>query len=144
MRIFIYPSAPDCANLGDVAMLQIALERLRELWPGASFSVLMRAPEAFKNHYPGVKLVSARGCKYWLRQNASRRPGFLFPLRKEIIGDIADIYQADSRKGGSYNRYHQPHAEKEKYCDDSIRQGKTNGQGKSQESLEPDIDYHGD
>ena len=96
MRIFIYPSAPDCANLGDVAMLQIALERLRELWPGASFSVLMRAPEAFKNHCPGVKLVSARGCKYWLRQNASRRPGFLFPLRKHQVQEFAEaLFSSD-------------------------------------------------
>ena len=68
MRIFVYPSAADCANLGDLAMLQIAMERLKALWPDASFSILMRVPAEFEVHFPGAKPVPMRGCKCCLKR----------------------------------------------------------------------------
>src|SRR5690242_14160498 len=66
MKIFIYPGSASCANLGDVAMLQIAVERLRARWPRAEISVLTRSPAQLAVHCPGVKPVSWRGCKRWL------------------------------------------------------------------------------
>jgi colanic acid/amylovoran biosynthesis protein len=77
MRIFIFPSAPHCDNLGDVAMLQIAIRRLKELWPATSFQVLTDTPQALKIHCPGVEPVPMRGCKHWLM--AGVLPRLLFP-----------------------------------------------------------------
>jgi len=57
MRIFILPGTIDCSNWGDLAMLQIALQRLQSLWPAASFHVLTDAPDKLKIHCPGAGTV---------------------------------------------------------------------------------------
>jgi colanic acid/amylovoran biosynthesis protein len=77
MRILVYPGTPDCANFGDLAMLQIALERLRLIWPEASFYVLTNAPDQLSLHCPGIQPVPLRGSRCWLRVGSL--PEGLFP-----------------------------------------------------------------
>jgi colanic acid/amylovoran biosynthesis protein len=45
LRILVEPTADELLNAGDAAMLQIALERLRALWPDSSLEVVTDAPE---------------------------------------------------------------------------------------------------
>jgi colanic acid/amylovoran biosynthesis protein len=65
-RIFVLPGTLDCGNWGDVAMLQVALRRLRAHWPAAEFHVLTSAPDKLRRHCPEVLPVIWRGGKRWL------------------------------------------------------------------------------
>jgi polysaccharide pyruvyl transferase WcaK-like protein len=76
MRIFIVPGTPDCANLGDLAMLQAAQVRLRALWPDASFLILTRDAARLRIHCPDARGIPWAGLKYWLRVKALPRRFF--------------------------------------------------------------------
>lgn len=52
MRFLIENGSNDLNNLGDIAMLQVCLERLREHWPGARLDVITRDPAALGQHLP--------------------------------------------------------------------------------------------
>jgi colanic acid/amylovoran biosynthesis protein len=65
MRILVDPGTPTCTNMGDVAMLQVAVGRLRELWPTAVISVLTNAPERLQAYCPGVESVPEAGRRAW-------------------------------------------------------------------------------
>jgi colanic acid/amylovoran biosynthesis protein len=77
MRILIYSGTGDGSNLGDLAMLQTTVARLRKLWPAARLQLLSTGSKIFKLHCPGVELVPMRGCRRWFRVGAL--PGWLFP-----------------------------------------------------------------
>ncbi len=68
MRILIEPGSYSCLNVGDVAMLQVALERLRELWPAATFRVISRAPERLMRVAPEVQPIASEDRTAWLRR----------------------------------------------------------------------------
>jgi colanic acid/amylovoran biosynthesis protein len=65
MRILVEPSGYKLGNLGDVAMLQVTVARLRELWPDASIQVFTRQPEALAKFCPGTVAVNAAGRSLW-------------------------------------------------------------------------------
>src|SRR5436189_3237608 len=97
MRIFIVPGTPDCANLGDLAMLQAGQARLQALWPDASFLILTRDPARLKVHCPDALGIRWAGLKYWFRVKALPRRFFPqvppetrreFPLRWKSIGGL--------------------------------------------------------
>ncbi len=60
-RILIDPGSHHLLNAGDVAMLQVCVERLRESWPGARVDVLTTAPELLAELCPGVTPLPAAG-----------------------------------------------------------------------------------
>lgn len=60
-RILIDPGSHHLLNAGDVAMLQVCVERLRETWPGARIDVLTTAPELLAELCPGVTPLPATG-----------------------------------------------------------------------------------
>lgn len=64
------PSTFDCRNMGDVAMLQVAIQRLRGLWPSARIHVLTDAPEALAVHCPGAAPLSNSGRREWFSDRA--------------------------------------------------------------------------
>jgi polysaccharide pyruvyl transferase WcaK-like protein len=66
VRILVEPSAHGMVNLGDIAMLEVATARLRELWPNASMGVITDAPDRVTAHCPGTVPVSAAGRRLWL------------------------------------------------------------------------------
>lgn len=72
MRIFVENGTYALENLGDIAMLQAALERLRGLWPEASFDVLTTSPERLRSFCPGARPIPAAGAWQWAR--ASKLP----------------------------------------------------------------------
>ena len=65
-RIFVEPGSHDVLNLGDIAMLQVCVERLRSALPGASIGVITSAPERLARHVPGVEPIPAAGMYEWL------------------------------------------------------------------------------
>lgn len=77
MRVLIYPGGSNTENIGDLAMLMTALERLKCLWPDARYQLLADVPESFILDCPEVEAIPVRGCKRWFRVNAL--PRFLFP-----------------------------------------------------------------
>lgn len=83
MRIFVLPGAPTCDNLGDLGMLQVALERLGRRWPDARIEVLTRDPAGLGEHCPNVEPVPWTGRNRWLKLQAL--PGSVFGrVRPEI------------------------------------------------------------
>ena len=55
----------ELGNLGDVAMLQITVQRLRDHFPGASIDVITRDPAALARHCPSARAVPYDGRQLW-------------------------------------------------------------------------------
>jgi polysaccharide pyruvyl transferase WcaK-like protein len=65
LRILIDPGSYSCLNMGDVAMLQVAVRRLHALWPAASIDVVTDAPERLATYCFGTVPVPASGRRAW-------------------------------------------------------------------------------
>ncbi len=79
MRILLDPGTFDCANMGDVAMLQVAVERVRGLWPTAEVHVLTEHEAALAYHCPEAKPAPHEGRRIWLSDHVP-----LGPLRRLV------------------------------------------------------------
>lgn len=55
MRIVVIPPTLNCTNLGDLALMSVAVRRLSALWPDATIRILTRDPVALKIHCPGAR-----------------------------------------------------------------------------------------
>ena len=58
--------AAEYKNLGDVAMLQVAVARLLRLWPTASIEVLTESPSNLARYCPGARPLPRAGCMCWV------------------------------------------------------------------------------
>jgi polysaccharide pyruvyl transferase WcaK-like protein len=58
VRILIDQSGYDLLNIGDVAMLQSCVMRLRRQWPGADIMVIAHAPGRLACYCPGTTAIS--------------------------------------------------------------------------------------
>jgi colanic acid/amylovoran biosynthesis protein len=54
-----------CANMGDVAMLQVAVQRLQEQMPQATIEVMTEDPGALALYCPDARPVSCEGRRIW-------------------------------------------------------------------------------
>ncbi len=90
MNIFVLPGSLHGDNFGDVAMLQVALARLKKIWPGAALHVLTEDPVRLKQFCPVTEPVAWLGFYRWLAASTLPRPFFpdipgkirrQFPLR---------------------------------------------------------------
>ena len=70
MRILVDSCSYTGQNVGDLAMLRVAVSRLRQLWPDASIQVITDAPQAVAAQSGSVEPVPVRG-----RRKAVTRPG---------------------------------------------------------------------
>ena len=61
MNILIDSCSYNCQNVGDLAMLIVAVSRLRELWPDASIRIITNAPDRISKHCGDVGTVPVRG-----------------------------------------------------------------------------------
>jgi polysaccharide pyruvyl transferase WcaK-like protein len=84
MRIVIDSGSYHSLNIGDVAMMQAAIERLRELWPAASIAVVTNAPRTLALHCPGTQPVPLAGRVAFLTDRWLGRADRLLPAR---VGD---------------------------------------------------------
>ena len=66
IQIFVDNSGYHLLNMGDVAMLQAALTRLRRLWPQADVHIITIAPERLARYCPQAQPLSTSGRLPWL------------------------------------------------------------------------------
>jgi polysaccharide pyruvyl transferase WcaK-like protein len=65
MHVLIESGTRNCGNMGDVAMLQVAVQRLAALWPGASVSAFTDDAAALARHCPRALPVLETGRDAW-------------------------------------------------------------------------------
>jgi len=58
--------AAEYKNMGDVAMLQVAVARLLSLWPAARIEVLTESPANLARFCPGATPLARAGCTCWV------------------------------------------------------------------------------
>ena len=80
VRILIDGLEHSLTNMGDVAMLQVAVARLRRCWPDVSIDAIVDAPERLKRYCPGVRPIAWRGYRTWLSEN-----------RMQSVRDFTDV-----------------------------------------------------
>lgn len=73
MRIVIETAlnrgAAEYLNVGDVSMLQVAVRRLRRLWPAAVISVLTDSREGLERACPGAQALMRAGRDRWIGES---------------------------------------------------------------------------
>ena len=75
MRILVEPGCFDCLNMGDVAMLQVLVNRLHELWPNATIQVPADLPEErLLAHCPTAQPIDAVGRYIWFQDGCLFSP----------------------------------------------------------------------
>ena len=79
MRILIDSCSYTAQNIGDLAMLTVAVSRLRELWPDASIQVITGAPDNIKRLCPDVETIPVSGRQLVLQQRLLGRFERLLP-----------------------------------------------------------------
>jgi colanic acid/amylovoran biosynthesis protein len=92
-RILIDQSGYDLLNVGDVAMLQSCVIRLRRLWPDADIMVICHAPERLASYCPGTTAIGQTLAGLPLLRMLPRRPR----LAAEQAWKMAAPYFARSR-----------------------------------------------
>jgi colanic acid/amylovoran biosynthesis protein len=66
LQILVEPSDYVLRNVGDMAMLQTAMARLTELWPGARIRVLTDDPEGLQRFCPDIEPLPTLGRSWWI------------------------------------------------------------------------------
>jgi colanic acid/amylovoran biosynthesis protein len=98
-RILVDCGDYSCGNLGDVAMLQVALRRLRSVFPGASLEVLTDAPGALAAHCPEASPVPRKGRDEWFGGvDVLARFGWLLPKASEGLRHLIVRLRRESPK----------------------------------------------
>jgi polysaccharide pyruvyl transferase WcaK-like protein len=77
--IFIDPGSYNCRNVGDFAMLQVAVARWTAMWPSASIDILTAAPEALAVLGGNVRPLSVEARSSWLQAHVLGRFHRLLP-----------------------------------------------------------------
>jgi len=67
MKILFETGSYHLQNMGDTAMLQTAVTRLRRLWPDAEIYVLTDEPDLLTRYCPGVQPVCVQGHRIWFK-----------------------------------------------------------------------------
>ncbi|HEX8508455.1 MAG TPA: polysaccharide pyruvyl transferase family protein [Propionibacteriaceae bacterium] len=64
-RVLIEHSEYWLSNIGDLAMMDVTIRRLRERWPNGRVGVLTDTPLLLHAYFPGVDAVDTRGSSAW-------------------------------------------------------------------------------
>lgn len=65
-RILIETGSHSCHNMGDVAMMQAAVERMRLLWPGTQVEIVTRRPDLLARFCPSAVPIPLEERNAWL------------------------------------------------------------------------------
>jgi len=84
MRVLIISGDYKCGNIGDVAMLQVTIERLKSLWPNVGIHVLTDDPSSLLVHCPDVEPLFHRGRRIWCSDQYLVGGGILRRLPKSL------------------------------------------------------------
>lgn len=90
LRILVDSCAYTCRNVGDLAMLTVAVDRLREVWPAASIHVITSAPQIVRSHCGDVGTVPLSGRRLVLQDRLLGRVDKLLPARIAARWDRAE------------------------------------------------------
>ena len=96
MRILVEPGCYDCLNMGDVAMLQVLVNRLSQLWPKATLQVLTDVPELLLKYCPNVEPVHSLGRRIWFQDGSLFGP-FNRLLPEPFASPLLDIERSMRR-----------------------------------------------
>jgi colanic acid/amylovoran biosynthesis protein len=77
--ILVDPGSYNCRNVGDFAMLQVAVARWQQMVPSASMDVLTNAPDALASLGPNLTPLSAEARSRWLQTHLLGRFHRLLP-----------------------------------------------------------------
>jgi polysaccharide pyruvyl transferase WcaK-like protein len=69
MNILVDSCSYNCQNVGDLAMLTVAVARLRELWPSATIRVITNAPQIVTRHCGPIEPVPVEGRRQFLSEH---------------------------------------------------------------------------
>ena len=89
-RILIIQSGPQLRNAGDIAMLQVGLRQLGQLWTDSTFFVLADDPVKLAIYCPQAQWVSAIGCALWSSPLFGR-------IERHVPAPLAGIYDTFER-----------------------------------------------
>ncbi len=64
-HVLLHTGTLDCRNLGDLAMLQAAIDRLRQLWPAVDITVVTGDPAQLSRHCPGAVPMKVESFRAW-------------------------------------------------------------------------------
>jgi polysaccharide pyruvyl transferase WcaK-like protein len=84
MRILLDSCSYNCQNVGDLAMLTVAVSRLRELFPSGRIQVITNAPAIVQRHCGAIETVPVRGRRLLLQEQ------FLGRFRRLLPATLAD------------------------------------------------------
>src|SRR6266536_2368534 len=73
-RVVILPGTYHGWNMGDIAMLVVAITRLKTVWPKSEITVLAYEMEPFRRLCPGVELFSLQHRDAWLASGVRPSP----------------------------------------------------------------------
>src|SRR5438552_101517 len=88
MRILVEPGSYSCLNMGDVAMLQVAVSRFIALWPEARISIVTQAAELLRSHCPAAIPVLEFGKRAWFQSRVFGR------LQRQLPSPLSDMVEA--------------------------------------------------
>ena len=97
-RIIVEPGSYSIQNMGDAAMLQVAVRRLHELLPGSEILVFTNAPSELARHCPGAAPLAVNGRALWFSHEYV--PG---PIRR-LLPERASHRLADFERRLRYER----------------------------------------
>jgi polysaccharide pyruvyl transferase WcaK-like protein len=83
MRILVDQSGYDLLNLGDVAMLQSCVARLRTQWPDADIMVVVRDPRRLALYCPGATAIRTVADSPLIR-HLPRRPRLIYEQARRL------------------------------------------------------------
>jgi polysaccharide pyruvyl transferase WcaK-like protein len=98
MRILLDQGIFDMRNAGQNALLQVAVQRVENLWPDASIGITTYAPHLLKVYFPNAYPVSPDGHHAWFKDQArfnkihNRLPRFLWRYLLQFREDIGHRY----------------------------------------------------
>jgi polysaccharide pyruvyl transferase WcaK-like protein len=100
VHILIDSGSYHCLNVGDVAMLQVGVERLRSLWPDASIAAVTNAPETLALHCAGVQPVPLVGrIAFHSDRMFGRADRFFSRSMREMLGRVQEYVRRDWPSG---------------------------------------------
>jgi len=104
MRILVDHSGYDLLNIGDVAMLQSCVARLRRQWPGAEIMVIAHAPDRLARYCPGTTAISRTFADLPLVRPAPRRARLAAEQAWKVVGPYLSGRISGRRRGSGRPR----------------------------------------
>lgn len=91
-HIIVEPGSLGCHNMGDVAMMQVAVERIMQFWPSAQVEVVTSRPDLLARFCPSAKPIPAEERHAWLSAR-----DLAIGLRKKLPPSLSRLFLSFER-----------------------------------------------